>query len=324
MSQPWQVVAVGSQLCSARRPALGTTAQVITTTADLLARALPIVDRELEALDLVASRFRRDSELSRLNRSPGRGRELSPRLAELVALALEGASLTGGLVDPTVGRALRTSGYDRDFDLLAEGQAIGQVLEPPSPCPGWRQLHLHGRWLSWDSPVELDLGATAKAWCADRCARAIHDVTSAPTLVSLGGDLAVAGREPATGWVVRVADDHEAGARAPGQTVRLVAPGLATSSTVRRRWQQAGEERHHLIDPRTGRAAPVIWRTASVSAPSCTLANVFSTAAVVAGGEAAALLAKARLPARLVSAGGKVAHLGGWPPAGDDLPELVL
>jgi thiamine biosynthesis lipoprotein len=85
--------------------------------------------------------------------------------------------------------------------------------------------------------VELDLGATAKAFSADRIARAVYDATGSAVLVSLGGDISVVGSPPA-GWPIHVGEDHRR--NSGGQVVAIRAGGLATSSTTVRRWR-AGE-----------------------------------------------------------------------------------
>ena len=100
------------------RAALGTTARVAAWPPEDLDLALAAVDTELERLDRQASRFRDDSELSRIHREPGPVHQLSPGLAEAISVALAAARWTGGLVDPTVGGALIALGYDRDFAAI--------------------------------------------------------------------------------------------------------------------------------------------------------------------------------------------------------------
>jgi thiamine biosynthesis lipoprotein len=129
-------------------------------------------------------------------------------------------------------------------------------------------------------------------------------------LVNLGGDIAVAGRPPPAGWTVRVADDHQAPADAPGQSLTIHSGGLATSSTTVRRW---GRSSHHIIDPRTGRPAESRWRTVSVAAGNCVDANTASTAAIVKGDDAPAWLGARGMPARLVDRDGGVLTVAGWP-----------
>jgi FAD:protein FMN transferase len=132
----------------------------------------------------------------------------------------------------------------------------------------------------------------------------------------LGGDIAFAGPVPDEGWRVRVTDRAFDGPGAAGQTVALTDGALATSGVAARRWRQDGRAVHHLIDPRTGAPAPVVWRTVSVAAASCLDANIASTAAVIVGLQAPAWLEARGLAARLVSADGTVTVVGGWPAQG--------
>jgi thiamine biosynthesis lipoprotein len=171
--------------------------------------------------------------------------------------------------------------------------------------------------------VEIDLGATAKALCADRAAAAAHEATGAGVLVSLGGDIALAGAAPPPGWRVRVTDDHRSDARAPGQWISLPTGGLATSSTQVRCWETDAGTAHHLLDPSTGRPAESCWRTVSVCAASCLDANIATTATIVRGERALPWLESLGLPARLVDTGGRVRHIAGWPADGDDLPAAL-
>jgi thiamine biosynthesis lipoprotein len=197
----------------------GTTAVLIVTDAAVLGAARRIADAELVAVDLACSRFRVDSELSGLNRARGQLTTMSELLATLVAAALRAAELTDGDVDPTCAQALASAGYDRDFGEVGAGAmtptpAAGQVA-------GWRSVELNParRVIRLANAAQLDLGATAKAWAADRCAGQIAGTLGCGVLVSLGGDVAVAGPPPSDGWRVRVTDDHAGPDDAPGQTV---------------------------------------------------------------------------------------------------------
>jgi FAD:protein FMN transferase len=286
---------------SATWPALGTTAAVVVTEPDALAAARAAVEAELRAIDAACSRFRADSELSRLNRCAGRPTPVSPLLAEAVATALRAAQLTSGAVDPTVGGAVIAAGYDCDFAALRPRARAATVR-----VPGWRVVELvAGGTIRMPAGVTLDLGATAKALAADRAARAAAAAAGCGVLVSLGGDLATAGS--ARVWRVRVTDDHADGAS--GETVEIAGGGVATSSTTVRRW--AGG--HHIVDPATGAPAAAPWRTVSVAAATCVDANIASTAAIVLGAGAPDWLARRGLPARLCAQDGAVTRVAGWP-----------
>ncbi len=294
-------------------PAIGTSAEVHVTDAAALAEATEILRAELGAIDTACSRFRDDSEIAAINRAAGEPVRCSKLCAEAVAAALDVAAATGGTVVPTVGGTLRALGYDRDFAAI--GESASAVTFRARRVPGWQAVRVDAGRLTVSVPkgVELDLGATAKALCADRAATAIAERTGSGVLVNLGGDLAIAGGVPQGGWRVRVTHDHAAGADAPGQTVSVCDGGLATSSTTVRRWKTASGEVHHIVDPRTGAPAHEVWRTVSVAARTCVDANAASTAAIVMGAEAPEWLAGLGVPARLVALEGQTVAVGGWP-----------
>ena len=228
-------------------------------------------------------------------------------LAELVATALLAAARTDGDVDPTLGAALDAAGYDRDITLLVDGP-LRTFLGAPEPA--WRRVHLDGGTLTVPAGTRLDLGATAKAWAADRSAALVARACGTGALVALGGDIATAGPAPAGGWGVLVRDQAED----PIAPVTLAAGGaLATSSTVSRTWRNGGRSAHHVLDPRSGTPVAAVWRTVSVAAGSCVEANTLTTAAIVRGLDALPWLRSLDVPARLVGATFKVVTLGDWP-----------
>jgi thiamine biosynthesis lipoprotein len=278
------------------------------------ARALPAATQDLAALlarvDAAASRFRADSALSRANRNCGRPTPVPGLLVDLVGAALDAARTSGGAVDPTVGRAVRALGYDRDIaDVPPDGPAL-----PGTPATGvrrtWRDVRLHrgAGLLTVPAGTALDLGATAKAWTADHAARTLARRYATCVLVELGGDVAVAG-ERHEGWCIQVAEREGAA----GEAVLLRSGGVTTSTTTIRRWRRGGRRLHHIVDPRTGQPADGPWRTVTVAADSALAANTASTAAIVLGEAALPWLEQRALPARLVHRDGSIEHTSRWP-----------
>ncbi len=308
--------------------AIGTTVRVVVTEPEALEAASRAVRSVVEQIDLACSRFRPDSELSHLNRSHGQPLHVSPLLADAIGAALRAARVTGGAVDPTGGAAIRALGYDRDFESLKnrpphtrEGDSASARPGGAMAFAGWQLVRLDPSAGTVCVPggVQLDLGATAKGLAADlAAASAASAIGGAGVLVSLGGDVAVAGASPAEGWTVLVADDHRVPLDAPGQRVALHSGGLATSSTTVRRWSGPAGDAHHLLDPTTGEPARGPWRTVSVAAASCLDANVAATASIVKGERAPAWLELQHLPARLVRHDGTVEVVGGWPAIAGD------
>lgn len=299
------MTAVADSPCGQLRlRAIGTYVHVLLTVPRLLPAAQALVRDELAELDQACSRFRDDAELMSLVAGHN---VVSDLLGGALSAALQVAWETEGLVPPTLGRALREAGYDRTFaDLPADGPTA--IVLPPDPL-AWQQITVDGNEVILPAGVQLDLGATAKAWAADRIAERLATLGTG-ALVNLGGDIAVAGPAPEGGWTVDLSD------RPAGpvlQTVAVESGGLATSSTTARTWRRGGELLHHILDPATGRPAPATWRCVSAVAPTCLAANAISTAAVVLGVEAPSWVVATGQPACLWSSAGAVVRLNGWP-----------
>jgi len=285
--------------------------EVVVTDPAVTVRAARLLDDELDRVEAVASRFRDDSEVSRLCRlADGSAAPVSPDMVELLDVALRAASQTDGAVDPTVGAALCRLGYDRDFASVADG--VDGTLPDPAPVPGWRTVVLDrvASTVAMPAGTLLDLGATAKAWAADRAAVVIAAHLGCGVLVSLGGDLAVQSA-PVGGFTVGVADicgDPDA-----PTAVSIESGGLATSGVGNRHWLLGTTPVHHVVDPSTGLPVATPWRTVTVAAASGVDANTASTGSLVFGDAAPDWLAARGLPARLVSHDGSVVTVAGWP-----------
>jgi thiamine biosynthesis lipoprotein len=289
-------------------PVWSTTARLVVTDPALLPQARDIAERVLAQVDVACSRFRPDSELVLL--PPGERVHISALLARLVRAALAAAGATDGLVTPTIGGALIESGYDRDWALMGSSRKLGGTMLRVRQAPHWSQIELQGQWLTVPAGVKLDLGATGKALTSDLIAAAVAAQLGVGVLIGLGGDIATAGPVPAGGWNVLVQDRPGD----PAVTVALPPNGaIATSSTQGRRWLASGQQMHHILDPRSCRPAEKVWRTATAAAATCAEANALSTAALILGREAPAWLHAKGSAARLVSAGGDVLCLGGFP-----------
>lgn len=286
------------------------TVRLVVDDPAVLADASADLDSLLAHVDRVASRFRRDSALSIANARAGKPTPVPRLLIDLVRASLNAAELTGGAVDPTVGLALRRSGYDRD---IADVQPdCPEPCSPPARGGAWPRVRLHqdAGLLTVPPGTHLDLGATAKAYVADHAATALSARYGTAIMVELGGDIAVAGHRP-NGWCVQVAEREGD----DGQLVLLRYGGLTTSTTTVRRWRRGGVAMHHIIDPRTGQPADGPWRTATVAAPCALAANVASTAAIVLGDAAVAWLEARGTAARLVHRDGSVHCTEAWPTA---------
>jgi thiamine biosynthesis lipoprotein len=257
-------------------------------------------------IDRACNRFRPDSEISRLNATPGVHR-VSPTLSLALRAATRAYDISSGACDPTILSSLEAWGYDRDFTQLAtEGE-----VPSPTPAPGFERAHFDPATstVSLEPGVRLDLGASAKALLADLV---VTDVSErGGVCVEVGGDVALAGAGPEGPWVIGVSDSLTITGHEP--RVAMTAGALATSSTRVRSWTRQSLPVHHIIDPATGRPAEGPFVSATVSATDCVSANALSTAALIWGEDAPFRIAQGGSAARLVKRDGTLVLVGGWP-----------
>jgi thiamine biosynthesis lipoprotein len=269
-------------------------------------RLVELAVRELEALEERWSRFRPDSELSRLNAVAGTPVELSPVTFDAVQRAVEAWRDTFGYYDPTVLRALERVGYDRSFELLADVGPRPRT-EGPLPCPGCVGIELDPatRTVRLPAGVALDLGGIGKGLAADLVCERLLDAGADGASVNVGGDVRVAGESPSPdGWIIDV-DDRA--------IVSLAAGAVATSSTTRRCWTAGGRSYHHLIDPATGLPAESDLVTVSVVGATAAFAEVIGKAALIAGRSiGSSIIVEHQMAALMVGADCAVSRVGGF------------
>jgi FAD:protein FMN transferase len=207
------------------------------------------------------SRFATDSELTALNRDTRREVPASDLLRTAVRAGLWAAERSGGLVDPTLVRALERSGYSASLDG-AEPASLPHALEGaparrparPDPAQRWREIVVDDAAGVIVRPpgLMIDTGGTGKGLCADAVAHRLSGYTR--FVVDCGGDITVGG-------VGAQLDPYEIEIEhpltgTPIGTVRVMRGGVATSGLNVRIWRdREGHYAHHLLDPSTGAPA---------------------------------------------------------------------
>jgi FAD:protein FMN transferase len=288
-----------------RFPTMGTVARVVREAdGDVdVASLFAEIDRRL-------SRFDASSDLSRLNADPRACVPAAPRLRAAVGGALHAASVSGGLVDPTLLGALRRAGYGESRahirpPSLPRGLGSAPPRRPgrPDPAARWRGVVVDDRAGAIRRPpgLELDLGGSVKGWAADVLAARLK--RHGRCAVDCGGDLrVVAGR--GAPWEVRVRHPVTG---AIAHTLRIRTGGVATSGIDTRLWErQDGDFAHHLIDPATGLPAWTGLVAATALAPTALVAEALAKAALLSGPAAGRRLLRAHFGGVLVHDDGTV------------------
>jgi thiamine biosynthesis lipoprotein len=242
----------------------------------------------LENLEAHWSRFLHDSDITRLNHSAGIPVRVDPTTVTLVMTMIEAWRATDGAFDPSILPTLIESGYRASIDdpyrvtFLPDGRLVVGGYDS-GPTMDDIVIDPIGSTITLPPGVAIDPGGIGKGLAADLAVRHLLDLGAAGALVSIGGDMAMAGTPPddANGWTVAVA--HPEPAHGNLCTLLVGAGGVATSSTRSRRWIHDGRERHHQIDPRRAEQSSTDLASVTVIGRSGWLAEAHATAALLAG-----------------------------------------
>ncbi len=247
-------------------------------SADQIAgRALARIDE----LERRWSRFDARSEICLLNASDGRPTVVSDDTRLLVDSAVTAWRRSGGYVDCTKLHAVIDAGYDRSFEQIPDDRTTMPMTSPRLRRTSPDDLHTDGNTITMPAGVGFDPGGIGKGLAADLVVDEAMRSGAAGVCVDLGGDVRVAGRAPrGHGWTIAI--DHPDGRIA---LVGLHDGAVATSTTLRRRWQIAGHPRHHLIDPRTERPSTSHLAFVTVVAADTLRAETMAKAVLLRGGD---------------------------------------
>ncbi len=208
-------------------------------------------------------RFRDDSAVAALAAGAGPVRAPADAAAMLEVYG-QLSDATAGAVNPLVGDALASRGYDRSLSLVDRG------ARPAPPAAGVR---VAGDLLEVDPPALIDVGALGKGRLVDLVLAAVPAALG-PAVVDASGDLAV------RATTQRIGLEHPFDARRAIGVWTVTDAALCASAANRRAW---GAGLHHVLDARTGEPVRTVAATWAV-APDAMHADAAATALFFEGG----------------------------------------
>lgn len=268
----------------------------------------------LHELDRAWSRFVDDSEISRLNHSQGNPLDVSPDTRLLIKEMVQGYTRTDGAFDPTILPALVDEGYARSLVNPERSTVL-----PDSAHRRGKPLDIRIDETSITLPLgtTLDSGGAGKGLAADLVADFARQQGALGVLVDLGGDMKALGDSP-RGDTWRVQIENPWDATAALSVVEFSHRGIATSTSVKRRFEVEGRNTHHLIDPTTGKSTESDTVQATVIADSATDAEIFTKVAFVRSQEDLFRMATHhKFEAACLLTSGDFVTTPGWPEARD-------
>lgn len=243
-------------------------------------------------VESAVSRFLPDSELSRMNEERGKIIFPSGLLMELLSESLRYYEETDRLFTPFLQQTMLDIGYDQSFENLVpagntEAEAYARYKkkkEHIAACPLTLNPIMKSALLAPDA--SLDFGGIAKGWTAQKMKKWLIEDGIPSGLLDAGGDLAIWGnQESGDPWCIGLADPFQPEEDLGTYTLQIDC-GVATSSSLKRRWtNKTGDIAHHIVDPRTQWSSQSDYVQVTVFAPDLTTAEVYAKCLLILGSQ---------------------------------------
>ncbi len=242
---------------------------------------------EINRLEKIFSSYIEDSDVSRINATPGQWVAITPETAELLALSVEMAGLTEGAFDPTVGSLVKLWSADQVYHRIPADEEIQEALK----YVGYDKIEVkeeNGQhFAKIGEHQRITLGGIAKGYILDRVIEVVNKKGCPDALLSFGGDV--------TGTGTNAEDvPWRLGIQYPGAkngayfaVISLDNASIQTSGDYERFFIQDGVKYHHIISPTTGRPVKATLSSVTILHETSAPADALCTALFVMGWDGA-------------------------------------
>jgi len=278
------------KLLKQTRMIMGTFAEVSIYSNDEKTAGMAIEESldEMERMDRIMSNYKKDSELSRLNKKAAKSPvPCNGELLDVIEQSQYYSELSGGAFDITVSPVVALWGFFREKGHVPPDKEIEKVL----PAVSYKNIVVNKSndtkkpaAISFkNTQTQIDLGAIGKGYAVDKALEIIRKYGISNGCINLGGNIYVLGTPPGkNAWKIGVQHPRNSG-EILGY-LELKNEATATSGDYERFFEFNGKRYSHIINPQTGR--PVSGTIATtIVAPTSTEVDALSTSVFVLGHE---------------------------------------
>ena len=229
------------------------------------------------AYEQMFSRTLEGSEISRLNR--GETDILSPDAQVLLSEGLRYSALSDGAFDLTVGAVSSLWDFSSGEGEVPAPADIAAAL----PTVGWEKVELNGDRISLPAGTQIDPGAIAKGYIADRLKEFLQENGVESAIIDLGGNVLCIGGRP-DGTPFRIGVRRPFSDASDSMVILEVDDrSVVTSGVYERYFEEDGVLYHHLLDPETGYPCDSGLLSVTILSDSSAQGDALSTACFVLG-----------------------------------------
>ncbi|MEG1641571.1 MAG: FAD:protein FMN transferase [Synergistaceae bacterium] len=249
-----------------------------------LEKAIADAEEEISRYEDLLSVNIKTSEVSKINRYYAIKTKVSQETLDILNYSLEMARKTDGHFDPTIAPIVTLWGIGTDHPKVPTKKEIANLL----PYVNHKTIEITSDgYVKKVLGQEIDLGAVAKGWIADKIAEELREDDINSAIIDLGGNLFVVGRRPNM-MLWRLGLQHPAEARGKHfGIVKVSDQSVVTSGSYERFFEKDGVRYHHIFDTKTGYPANSDLSSVTIISKSSAEADALCTALYSMGSEKA-------------------------------------
>ncbi|MDQ0199828.1 FAD:protein FMN transferase [Neobacillus ginsengisoli] len=251
----------------------------ISINHEMFANDLMPVYKLFSSVEDTCSRFKEDSELSRLNQQIWKEVEVSNQFFIILKDALKFYKETKGVFNPGIMSAIESSGYTKSIEFI-KGRELGASSLSALEVSKIQPYQLNEDKQTVVLQTRIDLGGIAKGWVIDRAADVFTKYGYG--FINVGGDIRIFGSLPRP-LNIGIEDPYDPTKMV--SSIQVSDGAVATSTSMKRRWKMNGRSKHHLIDAITGEPSASTIISSTVTAPTALEADVFAKVTLLLGEE---------------------------------------
>ncbi len=234
----------------------------------------------VERFEARYSRFRPESEISRINDAAGKHEtSVDIEMERILDVCASIWRMTNGILDVTMMPLMRLWNYRAASPQIPQRPAI----DAARALVGWQKVQRRpGSIFLPHVGMSIDLGGWGKEYAVDAVAELAREFGIESGLIDFGHDIRAWGApigKPA--WHVGLEDPAHPGTHRG--SIALIDRAVASSGDYLRNFSAGGRRFGHIIDPRTGEPVLNGCVQSTVIAPSCLQAGILSTTAFILG-----------------------------------------
>ena len=230
--------------------------------------------------DAMFSKTNENSEISKINQAAGQPVEVSDDMITIIKKGLYSSRLSQGAFDITIGSVSNLWDFKSEEPVIPAADAVAAAKNHVN----FQNIILKNNTVTLTDPnTQLDVGAIAKGYIADRLKDYLKENGVKHAVINLGGNVLTLGtKADGSDYNIAIQKPFDKSGEAIA-SVKISDKSVVTTGNYQRYFEKDGKIYHHVLDPKTGMPCETDLYSVSIITVSSLTADALSTVCFLKG-----------------------------------------